>query len=129
MEFKRIKEEKRKLEIEEAKATKKSVEKFNRMVIGKYIDFLNNGRAYDELIKLAEKDKVVTNFIDIRSSFEEDKIYRKCGKWDLDYDKIKKFYDNKVYGQHNGPDYVFSKDYVKLIEELKLDEEMNRRRI
>lgn len=128
MEIKRRKGEEKQL-IEEAKATKRSVEIFNRNIISEYIDFLNNGKAHDELIKSAEKGSTMTNFVDIKLLFEEEKIYKKSGRWDNDYDKIKEFYDNKVYGQYNGVDYIFLKHYLDLIKELKLDDENNRRRI
>lgn len=128
LEIKRKREEEKKLSIEEAKATKKSVEVFSKEVMRQYLDVLNNGESYKLLLNNSAANSTINDFVDVREFFKDDKLYRNCGKWDNYYDKIKEFYETKVFGQYNGPDYTFAKDYITLIHDLGLDSEMETRR-
>lgn len=67
------------------------------------------------------------NFIDGRSLFE-DVFYTKDISYMNRYNRTKQFYDENVYGQYSGPNYVFAKDCLKVIKDLELDKKMEQKR-
>lgn len=119
------KKEETKLYNEEKTRVQIAVKKFEQKIIGQYMDILNNGKAYNELKEKANNGKTEKPFIQsLQDSFKDEIQYYDNKEIVSKYNLIKDFYDNKVYGQYNSEDYIFAKDFVKLIEELCLDEKM-----
>jgi hypothetical protein len=109
----------------ELKKISNAVRTFQNRVIGRYLDILNRGEAYNALKRKGKDGVMEPSFINLRTLFEDVVLYNE-GEYVDKYYKIKSFYDGKVFGQYNDIDFVFAKDYIHLIEELGLDEDMER---
>ncbi|WZL74528.1 hypothetical protein QBE52_07380 [Clostridiaceae bacterium 35-E11] len=102
-----------------------SIKKFRRTVIRKYSDVKHEGQAYIDLIEKAEEQKEFIDFVDYRDKFlcpVNEKINDNTKK---EYIKIQEFYDEKIRASQNGErDFVYADEYLKLLQDLKLDKEI-----